>query len=83
MKLIALALTCIAIALVRGRRWQRAGLAAAIVFLLAIVPLGIGAGVPATVIMALGAGVLWREPAAPRVVIELVTTHRETHRRAA
>jgi hypothetical protein len=52
-------------------------------FLLAIVPLGIGAGVPAPVILALGAGMLWREPAAPRMVIELVTTHRETHRRAA
>jgi hypothetical protein len=80
---IAFCQACIAIALLRGRRWQRAGLAAAVVFLLAIVPLGVGAGVPATVIMALGAGVLWREPAAPRVVIELVTTYRETHRRAA
>jgi hypothetical protein len=53
------------------------------VFLLAIVPLGIGAGAPATVIMALGAGVLWREPATPRAVIELVTTRSETYRRAA
>jgi hypothetical protein len=80
---IAVGQACIAIALLRGGRWQRAGLAAAVVFLLAIVPLGIGAGVPATVIMALGAGVLWREPAAPRTVIELVTTQWETHRRAA
>jgi len=80
---IAVCQACIAIALLRGRRWQRAGFAAAIVFLLAIVPLGIGAGVPATVIMALGAVVLWRETAAPRMVIELMTTHRETHRRAA
>lgn len=80
---IAVGQACIAIALLLGRRWQKAGLAAAVVFLLAIVPLGIGAGVPATVIMALGAGVLWREPAAPRTVIELVTTQWETHRRAA
>jgi hypothetical protein len=80
---IAIGQACIAIALLRDRRWQRAGLAAAVVFLLAIVPLGIGAGVPATMILALGAGVLWREPAAPRVVIELVTTHLETYRRAA
>jgi murein DD-endopeptidase MepM/ murein hydrolase activator NlpD len=80
---IAVGQACIAIALLRGRQWQRAGLAAAVMFLLAIVPLGIGAGVPAPVILALGAGMLWREPAAPRMVIELVTTHRETHRRAA
>jgi hypothetical protein len=80
---IAVGQACIAIALLGGRRWQRTGLAAAAVFLLAVVPLGIGAGVPATVIMALGAGVLWREPAEPRMVIELVTTYRETHRRAA
>ena len=80
---IAVGQACIAIALLRGRRWQKAGLAGAVVFLLAIVPLGIGAGAPATVIMALGAGVLWRKPAAPRVVIELVTTFRETHPRAA
>jgi hypothetical protein len=80
---IAIGQACIAVALLRGRRWQRVGLTAAIVFLLAIVPLGIGAGVPATVIMALGAGVLWREPATPRAVIELVTTRWETHRRAA
>ena len=49
----------------------------------AIVPLGVGAAVPATVIMALGAGALWREPATPRAVIDLVTTRREIHRRAA
>jgi murein DD-endopeptidase MepM/ murein hydrolase activator NlpD len=80
---IAIGQLCIAIALLRDRRWQRIGLAAAVLFLLAIVPLGIGAAVPATVIMALGAGVLWREPATPRAVIELVTTRWETHRRAA
>jgi hypothetical protein len=43
----------------RGRAVQL-GLAGAIVFLLAIVPLGIGAGFPATLIMALAAAVLLR-----------------------
>ena len=81
---IAFGQGCIAVALRRGDRWwQRAGLAAAIAFLLAIVPLGVGAGVPATVILALGAGVLWREPAKPRAVIDLGTRRPELHRRAA
>jgi murein DD-endopeptidase MepM/ murein hydrolase activator NlpD len=67
----------------RNRRWQRVGLLAAIAFLLAIAPLGVGAAMPATVIMALGAGVLWRQPATARVVLEVVTTRSETYRRAA
>ena len=80
---IAIAQACIAVALLNRRRWQRLGLAAAIVFLLAIAPLGVGAGAPATVILALGAGVLWREPATPRVVVEIVTRRSEAYRRAA
>ena len=43
----------------RGRAVQ-AGLVGAIVFLLAIVPLGVGSGFPATVIMAAGAAMLMR-----------------------
>jgi len=73
----------VAAALLRGRRWQRAGLAGAVVFLLAIAPLGIGSGLPATVIMALGAGVLWREPVKPRTVVELIPKRSEVCRRAA
>jgi len=80
---IAVGQACIAIALLRHRRWQRAGLAAAVVFLLAIGPLGIGAGMPATLIMALGAGVLWRERVTPIAVVELVTVRSDSYPRAA
>jgi hypothetical protein len=80
---IAFGQACIAVALLRGRRWQRMGLVAGAAFLLAIVPLGVGAGEPATMIMALGAGVLWREESKPRAVIDLVTRRLEPHRRAA
>ena len=80
---IAIGQACIAVSLLNRGRWQRVGLAAAIVFLLGIAPLGVGAGAPATVIMALGAGVLWREPAKPRVIIDLVTRRSATYRRAA
>jgi len=58
----AIALGQLAIALLvagRGRAVQL-GLLGAIVFLVAIVPLGVGAGFPATVIMAAGAAVLMR-----------------------
>jgi len=58
----AIALGQLSIALLvagRGRAVQL-GLLGAIVFLLAIVPLGVGSGFPATVIMAAGAGVLMR-----------------------
>ena len=44
-------------------------LSGAILFLLAIAPLGIGAGAPATVIMALGAAALWRESRRPRLSV--------------
>jgi len=80
---IAIAQAGIAGGLLRGGRWQRGALAGAIVFLLAIVPLGVGAGAPATVILALGAGVLWREPLQPRAVVELVTRRSEIYRRVA
>ena len=58
----AIALGQLSIALLvsgRGRAVQL-GLFGAIVFLLAIVPLGVGSGFPATVIMAAGAAVLMR-----------------------
>src|SRR5690242_9334746 len=58
----AIALGQLSIALLiaaRGRAVQL-GLVGAIVFLLAIVPLGVGSGFPATVIMAAGAAVLMR-----------------------
>jgi hypothetical protein len=73
----------IAVALLRGGRWRSAGLAAAVTFLLAIAPFGVGSGLPATLIMALGAGALWGEPVQPRAVIEFVTRQPEMHRRAA
>ena len=81
--MIAAGQAWIAVALLRGRWWQRVGLVGAIVFLLAITPFGVGSGFPATLIMALGAGVLWREPAKPRTVIQLVPTQSESYRRAA
>jgi hypothetical protein len=80
---IAIGQACIAIALLRGRRWQRLGLAGAMVFLLAIMPLGIGAGVPATLILALGAGLLWRDRVTPVAVVEPVTARSESYPRAA
>ena len=80
--IIATGQAWIAAALLRGRRWQRAGLAGAITFLLAIVPLGIGSGFPATLIMALGAGVLWREPVKPRIV-RIAPSRLQIERRAA
>jgi hypothetical protein len=80
---IAIGQACIAVSLLNRGRWQRVGLGAAIVFLLAIAPLGVGAGAPATVILALGAGVLWREPASPRVFIEFVPRRSLPLRRAA
>jgi hypothetical protein len=73
----------IAAALLRGGRWRHAGLAGAIAFLLAIAPLGIGSGLPATPIMALGAAVLWRERRKPGAVIEMPSRRPETLRRAA
>ena len=80
---IAIAQAGIAGGLMHGGRWQRWALAGAIVFLLAIVPLGVGAGAPATVILALGAGVLWRKPLPQRAVLELVTRRSEMYRRVA
>ena len=73
----------IAVALLRGGRWRRVGLAGAIAFLLAIAPLGVGSGLPATPIMALGAAVLWRERRNRGAVIEMPTRRPETLRRAA
>jgi len=52
-------------------------------FLLAIGPLGIGAGMPATLIMALGAGVLWRDRVTRIAVVELVTVRSDSYPRAA
>ena len=73
----------IAIALLHGGRLRRVGLAGAIAFLLAIAPLGIGSGLPATLIMALGAAVLWRERRRPGAVIEMPSRRPETLPRAA
>jgi hypothetical protein len=73
----------IAVALLRGGRWRQAGLAGAIAFLLAIAPLGVGSGLPATPIMALGAAVLWRERRKPGAVIEMPSRRPATLRRAA
>jgi hypothetical protein len=73
----------IAAALLGSRRWRRLGLGGAIAFLVAIAPLGVGSGLPATLIMALGAGALWREPERPRTVIEIVTSGSDIDRRAA
>ena len=73
----------IAVALLRGGRWRRIGLAGAIAFLLAIVPLGVGSGLPATPIMALGAAVLWHERRARAAIIEIPTRRPATLRRAA
>lgn len=73
----------IAVALLRGGRWRQAGLAGAIAFLLAIVPLGVGSGLPATPIMALGAAALWRERRKPGAVIEMPARRPEALRRAA
>ena len=73
----------IAVALLRGGRWRRVGLAGAIAFLLAIAPLGVGSGLPATPIMALGAAALWRERRNRGAVIEMPTRRPETLRRAA
>jgi hypothetical protein len=78
---IAAAQAAIAVALLNGRRWRRVALAGAMVFLLAIVPLGIGAGLPATIIMALSAGVLWPEASARPAAIPRHTS--EWLRRAA
>jgi hypothetical protein len=41
--------------------WRRLSYVGAIVFLLAITPLGIGAGAPATVVFAVGVALLFRE----------------------
>ncbi len=73
----------IAIALLRGPRWQRVGLAGAVMFLVAIAPLGIGAGLPATLIMAAGAGVLWQERKRPGIVVEIAAPRPQIRRRAA
>jgi hypothetical protein len=80
---IAIGQGLIAVALLRGGRWGRAGVAGAIAFLLAIAPLGIGAGLPATIVMALGAGALWRERVPSHALVEFVTRRAETYRRAA
>ena len=80
---IAASQAFIAAALLRGGRWRQVGLAGAIAFLLAIAPLGVGSGLPATPIMALGAAVLWRERRKPGAVIEMPSRRPETLRRAA
>jgi hypothetical protein len=80
---IAAGQACIAAALLKGPQWQRAVLLAGIVFLVAIAPLGVGSGMPAPLILALGAGVLWREPARARATIEFVPRRVEAPRRAA
>jgi hypothetical protein len=79
---IAVGQAWIAVALLRGVQWQRMGLAGAITFLLAIAPLGIGSGFPATLIMAVAAGVLWREPATVQTV-RIVPARLQTEQRAA
>jgi len=50
----------IALGLVIGGAWARAALVGAIVFLVAVAPLGVGSGFPSTLIMAAGAFVLYR-----------------------
>jgi hypothetical protein len=57
---IAVGQLVIAILVSLRERAVRIGLAGAIVFLVSILPLGIGAGFPATLIMALAAGILLR-----------------------
>lgn len=52
---IAIGQACIAFLLATKGRLRRLGYMGAIVFLLAIVPLGVGAGFPATILMALAA----------------------------
>ena len=79
---IAAGQALIAAALLAGGRWPRLGLAGGITFLLAITPLGIGAGVPAPLIMALGAAALWRQSAS-RAVVRITRTTRRGERLAA
>lgn len=57
---IALGQLAIAVLLHGGGRQVRMGLAGAILFLVAILPLGTGAAFPATLVMAFGAGLLMR-----------------------
>ena len=59
---IAIGQLLIAILISLRGRAVRLGLTGAIVFLVAIIPLGIGSGFPATPIMALAAGLLLRSP---------------------
>ena len=60
---IAIAQGAIAVLLLMRTPFPRVALVGAIVFLLAIAPLGVGSGFPATVIMAMAAGVVWRRDA--------------------
>ena len=80
---IAAVQACIVIGLIRGGRSRQVALAGAITFLLAIAPLGVGSGLPATPIMALGAAVLWREQKKPAAIVDIPTRRAATLRRVA
>ncbi len=60
---VAIAQAGIAILILMPRPFPHLALVAAIIFLLAIAPLGVGSGFPSTVIMALAATVLLSDPA--------------------
>jgi hypothetical protein len=78
--LVAIACGQIAVGVLAFARapWRRLGYFGAIVFLLAITPLGIGAAVPSRVIFACGIGLLlWEKPGRGGIEISGIPARRD------